>query len=347
MTGQHMLVLGGGGIGGLIAAMLVEAGHDVTVADQWPEHVDAMTGRGLEITDRADGDRVVPVRALHLHELQREERLFDVIFLSVKSYDTEWTAALADRHLARDGVVLVCQNGITDARVAAVVGGRRTLGCVVTMTGHLLGPGRVNRADTYPIGFRVGELAGPPTPRVERCVEILADVTGARSTGNLIGERWAKLATNCMVNAVSGLSGYTAGEVRTRDDTLSIIIHLGAETIRVGRAEGHHLEHVMGIDPDRFDAAAAGQHREELKDAIRGVGKATGAHPASMLQDVRKGRRTEIEDLNGYVARRGNTLGVPTPFNAAAAEIVRSRPVGTLRADPANLRVLVEMADRA
>jgi 2-dehydropantoate 2-reductase len=341
---ERILVLGGGGIGGLIAGLLSEAGHDVLLADQWPQNVEAIRAAGLHIAVRCGSDRTVPVRAIHLHELQQQSEPFAVVFVAVKSYDTDWTAMLARRHLASDGIAMSTQNGLNDERVAAVVGADRTLGVVVTVAGELIAAGHAIRADAYEIGFRVGELNGPATNRAQRVSRLLGDVAVTKTTDNLVGERWAKLATNTMVNAMSGLSGYGAGEIRSMDETLPVLILLGAETIQVGRAAGYDVEPVMGLDPARYVAAAEGVGRDELMADIRVVAKATGGHRASMLQDVLKGRRTEIEDLNGEVARRGAALGVDTPFNREAAEIVRRRPIGELRPDPHNIAPMIEMA---
>lgn len=345
MSTDRILTLGGGGIGGLVAANLTEAGRDVTLVDQWPENVEEVRRSGMHVTD-GRGERSVPLRALHVHELQAEPADFDLVFLAVKSYDTEWFAHLARRHLTGDGCVVVCQNGITDQRVASVVGVQRTVGCVVTVAGSLDDAGRVRRADTYPVGFRVGELTTGLTRRVEELADLLTDVAVTRPTANLAGERWAKLGTNCMVNALSGLSGYTASEVRSRDDTLAIMMQLGAETINVARALGIDVSLVMGLDPQRFVDAAAGIGADALVDDLRTVAKAAGGHRASMLQDVIKGRRTEIEDLNGFVARQGAALGVKTPYNAAAAEVVRAYPVGAVVATADNITSLLDRAQR-
>ncbi|HWM35151.1 MAG TPA: 2-dehydropantoate 2-reductase [Pseudolysinimonas sp.] len=344
MSTQRMLVLGAGGIGGVIAGRLSGHFDDVTVADQWPEHVEAMRSGGLVVNDR-EGSAAGPVRAIHLHELQAEADRFDLVFLSVKTYDTEWAAQFARRHVRDDGAVVVCQNGITDSRVAAIVGAERTVGCVVTLAGAAMEPGVVTRNDAYSVGFRVGELDGPVRERTTMIADRLNTVAVTEVTGNLDGERWAKLATNCMVNALSGITGYSAGEVRSRDDTLAVLVHLGAETIQVGRALGHRVEPVMGIDPGRFVDAARGVGRDQLLDEIRIVAKATGTHKASMLQDVIKGRRTEIEDLNGHVVRSGATVDVATPFSQAAVEAVLAFPPGEVVADPRNLERLVRMAE--
>ncbi len=129
-----------------------------------------------------------------------------------------------------------------------------------------------------------------------------------------MGERWAKPATSCMVNALGGMTGYSAGEVRSRNDTLPVLVRLGAETVNVGRVLGNRIEQIMGLDPNRFLDAAAGDGMDALVEDLRVVSQATGGHRASMLQDVLKHRPTEIEDLNGYVSRMALQVDIPAPL---------------------------------
>src|SRR5215475_8806419 len=109
---KRIAVLGAGAIGSVVGGLLTRAGHDVTLIDQWPEHVEAMKTKGLRLSGTI-GDFVVPVRALHIHELQTVSEPFDAVFLAVKSYDTEWAAAMPLRYLREpDGVIVDFQNGI-------------------------------------------------------------------------------------------------------------------------------------------------------------------------------------------------------------------------------------------
>ena len=113
-------IIGAGAIGCVVGGMLTKAGRDLTLIDQWPEHVDTIKRQGLRLSGTC-GDHVIRVKALHVHELQSVTQPFDAVFVSVKSYDTEWATALALPYLARpDGVVVDFQNGINDERVAAV-----------------------------------------------------------------------------------------------------------------------------------------------------------------------------------------------------------------------------------
>src|SRR5947207_12178603 len=114
-------VVGAGAIGCVVGGLLTKAGHDVTLIDQWPEHVEAVKARGLPLSGTC-GDHVIPVEALHIHEASALREPFDSAFLAVKSYDTEWAAQLALRHLTPAGSIVDFQNGVNDDRVAAVAG---------------------------------------------------------------------------------------------------------------------------------------------------------------------------------------------------------------------------------
>src|SRR5256885_8829583 len=121
-TDMRIGIIGAGAIGSVVGGLLTKAGHDVTLVDQWPEHVEAMRKHGLRLSGTC-GEHVIQVKAFHLHEAQAIEEPFDAVFVAVKSYDTEWATALAVRHLREPGGgVGGFQNGLNDERVAALAG---------------------------------------------------------------------------------------------------------------------------------------------------------------------------------------------------------------------------------
>jgi len=339
-------IVGAGAIGSIVGGLLTKAGHDATLIDQWPDHVEAMRHHGLRLSGTC-GEHLIPVRAVHLHEAQGIREPFDAAFVAVKGYDTEWATALACRHLEPEkGVVVVFQNGMNDERVAAIAGRHRTLGCVITIGAGLYEPGHAVRTDRGTVGFRVGELDGRESERAHALVRLMDAVAPARLTTNLPGERWSKLAVNCMANPLAGLSGLGSAEIRSEPGPRRLAIQIGAEVIRVARASGHEVEPLFGIAPGRLVDAAEGRDVAAIEaELAAGARHLTGGRP-SFLQDVLRGRRTEIEDLNGYVSRQGRALGVPTPFNDAVVELVRRHGVGTLRPDPRNLEPLLLMLPR-
>jgi 2-dehydropantoate 2-reductase len=350
MTGVATMrigIMGAGAIGCNVGGMLTRAGHDVTFIDQWPAHVEKMKADGLKLSGSWP-DYVIPVKALHLYEAQSIQEPFDAAFLAVKGYDTEWATSFILRFLKEpDGVIVDFQNGINDHRVAAVAGAHRTLGCVITIGAGMYEPGVALRTDpvgTTRVGFKIGELDGSDTPRARALVEIMNDVTLTKLTTNLFGERWSKMAANCMSNPLAGLSGYGTAEMKTVPLARRIAIQVAAEVIQVARAAGHEVEPIAGIDAQRYVDGAAGKNLTELETQMAAnVAGVSAIGRPSFLQDVMRGRRTEIDELNGYVVAEGTRLGVPTPFNEAVVREVKQHAVGTLQPDPKNLDPIAAM----
>jgi len=339
-------IIGAGAIGSVVGGLLTKAGRDVTLIDQWPEHVEAMRRQGLRLSGTC-GDHVIRVKAIHVHELQSVTQPFDAAFVAVKSYDTEWATALVLPYLARpDGVVVDFQNGINDERVAAVAGRGRTLGCVITIGAGLYEAGHAMRTDRQSVGFKIGELNGKDSERAQRLVGVMNDVAGSKVTTNLFGERWSKLTVNCMANPIAGLSGLGSAEVRSVPGPARIAIQLAAEAIGVGRSCGFEVEPIYGIDTQRFVDAAGGRGTDQLLTDMAASAKGLAGGRPSMLQDVMRGRRTEIDYLNGYVVDQGRRLEVNTPFNEMIVHLVHEHGVGMLKPSPDNLEPLMQMLQR-
>jgi 2-dehydropantoate 2-reductase len=335
-------VVGAGAIGAIIGGRLTRAGVDVTLLEQWPEHVEVIRRQGLRLSG-PEGEDTVKVRVLHLHEAQALSEPFDAVFIAVKSYDTEWATQLGIRHLKTpDGVVVVFQNGINDHRVAAIAGKERTLGCVILIGAGLYEAGHALRTDEGKVGFKIGEQDGRDTPRARALAELMNHVAPARVTTNLWGERWSKLALNCMLNPLAGLSGLGTAEARIDSDARRIAIRLGAEVIQVGRALGHEVEPILGISPQRYLDAAQGRGLAEVEADVSRDARSRGGGRPSMLQDVMRGRRTEIDYLNGYVVDQGKAAGVATPFNEAVVRLFHEHGV-RLTPDRRNLDPLLRL----
>lgn len=341
-------IMGAGAIGSIVGGLLTRAGHDITLIDQWPAHVETMRTQGLRLSGTC-GDHLIPVKALHLYEAQSIQEPFEAVFLAVKGYDTEWATMFAMRFLREpDGVIVDFQNGINDERVAAVAGRQRTLGCVITIGAGMYEPGHAMRTDSAPIGFKIGELDGRETDRARRLVEVVDAVAGTRLTTNLFGERWSKLALNCMANPIAGLSGYAGGEWLTTTLPRRLAIRIAGEVSQVGQAAGYTVEPILGIPAKRFVAASANDGLAELETELiaLGQGRPAAGRP-SFLQDVMRGRRTEINELNGLVVAEGRRLGVATPVNEAVVREVLRHGVGTLKPQPQNLAPLAGLVANA
>lgn len=345
---KKVFIIGSGAVGSYTGGNLARAGIDVTFVDPWAAHVEAMRSTGLRVTGMSEPECfLLPVDAMTPEEFQAiaSDRPVDVGIISTKSYDTEWAAQLVKPSLADDGCVVSLQNCINEERIADIVGAERTLGCIASsISVELEGPGCVRRnipkrGEAYTV-FRCGELSGEASARARTLVDWLGHVDSAKLTTNLIGERWTKLTINASRNGLSACTGYDNRTMALEAAPRRLSIRLAAETIRVARAEGVALETISGIEPDEWLAAADGdpQTSERVEFAMIDAARerAPGSFP-SMGQDIKKGRRTEIDYLNGLVVDKGAAREIATPANAGILRAVRSVERGELEQDPANI----------
>src|SRR6201992_828887 len=332
--GRKIAIMGAGAVGGYAGAHMVQAGEDVTFIDPWPEHVDHMKKHGLRVTHAMDvPEFTVPVRALHLTEAQHlsKEAPVDIAFVCMKSYDTAWATMLIKQYMAPDGYAVSLQNCMNEETIAGIVGWGKTLGGIASsITVNLPEPGHIHRgagkggaAHTV---FRAGEVHGRITPRAEEICRLVGYADSAKVTGNLCGERWSKLVTNVMGNGLSACTGMLGKEMIQNDAIRSFSARLGSEAIRVGQALGYELEEIQHLDPEILARAGEGDAKathEYDEHRLAEVNKAGGGeHRPSMGQDMVKGRRTEIEFLNGFVAKKGDEIGIATPANGVLTDIV-------------------------
>jgi 2-dehydropantoate 2-reductase len=340
MAFEKLAVLGAGAIGSTIGAYLTRAGCDITLIDLWPAHVEAMQQSGLKVSAQ-DEEFTVKVKAVHLADVCALRCQFDAVLLSVKSYDSVWATTFIAPYLTPAGVLVSAQNGINEDLVAPVIGYTRTLGCVVTIGAGLYEPGHVTRtsAPTRP-SFAVGELNGMMTPRIQELVTVLMPAGPAHATANLWGDRWAKLTVNSMANALAGITGMGSAALRRAPESFPICLQIACEALTVAQTLGVQVEPVGGIPAQRYLEAARGVGREELRAQWVEAGQGLGAGRPSLLQDVLKNRRTEVDYLNGYVVRKGREVGVPTPMNEAIVGLTKRLEAGELKQGPANLQLL-------
>jgi 2-dehydropantoate 2-reductase len=346
---KRIAVVGAGAVGGYIGGFLAHGGHDVTLIDPWPEHVETTRANGMELFGMSDAERLtVKVPIIHLTEVQYfiRQRPIDIAIVSVKSYDTGWAATMIAQYLAPDGYIVSAQNCINEPRVASVVGWGKTVGCVVGggIGVELFQPGHIRRsyAKTGLQGsLFVGEVHGRITPRIRELAEILGSVDAVSITTNLWGERWSKLCVNIMRNAVSAATGLYGNERDRHDASRRISIKLGGEAVRVGQALGYNFDHVGNLDAELLARALGDKGAlEEIETVMLTATKTTERSELqrpSMAQDIAKGRRTEIEQMNGFIAKCAIEIGITAPTNEMLTSLIKGIERGDIVANPENL----------
>ncbi|MFT5390356.1 MAG: 2-dehydropantoate 2-reductase [Gammaproteobacteria bacterium] len=345
---KRVFVIGAGAVGAYTGGHMARAGVDITFVDPWVENVEAMRTTGLELRGLSAQECCnVKVKAMTPDEFKAisAERPVDIGIISTKSFDTEWAAELLKPALADDGFVVSIQNCLNEDRIAAIVGPERVAGCIAsTISVELKSPAFVQRnvpkrGASYTV-FRCGELSGEPSARVDEFVKWLSLVDSAKTTTNLIGERWSKLTINASGNGLSACTGLDSRDMALLEAPRRLSIRLAAETIRVAQALGVQLETIKGFPPQDWVAAAAGDadamNRIETATIESAKDRKPGGRP-SMGQDIAKGRRTEIDYLNGLVVERGKELGIDTTANEGIVRAVRLVESGQVPQDPKNI----------
>ena len=356
--GRKIAIVGAGAVGGYAGAHMVQAGEDVTFIDPWPEHVEHMRKHGLRVTHAMDvPEFTVPVRALHVTDAQQlaKEKPVDIAFVCMKSYDTAWATMLIRQYLAPDGYVVSLQNCMNEETIAGVVGWGKTLGCIAS-THH----GQPARARPHPPRRRQARRGAHRVSRRRsarphhasarrRSAAWSATADSAKVTDNLWGERWSKLVANAMGNGLSACTGLAGGDMLQNEPIRRFSTRLGSEAIRVGQALGYQLEEILHLPPETIARAGEGDEaamracdEQRFKDGKR---TAAGQRP-SMGQDMEKGRRTEIEFLNGFVVREGEKVGIPCRANAVLTDIVKRVERGELKpGSAAHHRAAAELSE--
>ena len=343
-AGPHIAVLGTGAIGAAIGSDMIRAGHDVTFVEQWPDHVAAMRRGGIRV-DTPERSTTTPVHAVHLCDVATLRRPFDLVFLVVKAYDTRWACELVKPVLAPDGVVVAIQNGMTMDDVASIVGAHRSVGAVVEIAANMFTPGVVDR-QVAPSGtwFALGaEEAGPAgVARAEAARDVLRHAGTVEVVDDIRSSKWMKLVANAAEFLPSAILDLPLRATIEVPGVRAVMDAAGTEALQVGLDLGHRMVPMFG--QPGLEALGADRYAAGLLDAI--IGSWTLPHTkVAPLHDWLKGRRAEVDEINGLVAAERRRLGGRAPVNERLAQIGRRIDRGELRPGPENVDLLTAALD--
>jgi 2-dehydropantoate 2-reductase len=320
---MRIALFGAGSIGGPLAAHLLRQGADLTVYTGNLEIAEAIRSHGLTVSG---------VRgALHVSARPRvmpapDDGPFDVAFLAMKTQRLEEGVRQALPNLSAGGCVVCLQNGVPEPRAARIAGAERVVGGVVGWGASMESPGRYAVTSQGPI--TLGELHGPAEPRLNPIVEVLrASGLPARTTDNLAGVRWSKLAINCTVTSLGALCGVPIGRMVQRRELRQIAFTVISEVAEVAEAEKISLEKVAGtfhlssmyVPPQGVTTLPQAFLRHAL---LRAVGVKFRRQRSGITRSLERGRRPEIDALNKFVVERAAAHGLAAPMNATVSRFV-------------------------
>lgn len=304
---MKIVVIGAGAMGGSYGGLLAVAGHEVSLIDAWPEHVEAINRNGLRV-DGVRGDHRVHLQASTGPIGQGAE-------LAIVFVDANNTAAAAETVravLAEDGFAITFQNGIGNVeKLQATLGRERVLGGSSMCSAATCGPGHVRL--THMGKTTLGEVDGVVRPRTGAVAGALAGAGfETEVVPDIMAVIWEKFALNCSINALAATTGLRAGEMARLPELDALQDRVIAEVMAVTDAKGIRLP-----TPD-LPAKIKAQCRKKF-------------NKPSMLQHVEAGRRTEIDALNGALLREAAALGIATPYNEALVALLKGRELHQMR----------------
>ena len=290
----QVAVVGAGAVGCYFGGMLARAGHGVTLIAR-PAHVEAIEANGLHMETRTFDEQVRVGASTEVSAVRDAQ----FVLFCVKSTDTEAAATQALPHLAPHAVVLSLQNGVDNAeRLRRLLPNHVVASAVVYVATEMLGPGHVKHHGR-------GELVMEPFPGSSAVRQALVGAgVPTEVSDNVRGALWLKLIINCAYNAISAIAQLPYGKTTTGEGVQDVMRDVVDECLAVAQAEGVEV---------------AG----DVDSAVRMIFETMPTQLSSTAQDLARGRRTEIDYLNGLVVRRGEVQGIATPANRVLWSLVK------------------------
>jgi 2-dehydropantoate 2-reductase len=298
-------VMGAGAVGCYFGGMLARAGALVTLIGR-TQHVDSINRNGL-LLESSRFTQYIPMSATTDVAAIRQA---NIILFCVKTLDTEDAARALVPYLSPGAAVISLQNGVDNVERIRAAAGLEAVAAAVYVGAEMAAPGHVKH--TARGELILGDLSGqgPLSDDRRRRLESLASLFNraevpCRVSDNVEADLWAKLIINCAYNAISALSRARYGRIARHPSMRDVMRQVVEETIAVARAAGVRMADVNYVE-------AAWKLAESMPGTL-----------SSTAQDIARGKRTEIDSLNGYVARRGAELGVATPVNQTLHALVK------------------------
>jgi 2-dehydropantoate 2-reductase len=290
---MKLAVMGAGAVGCYYGGMLARAGHNVVLIGR-PQHVEAIERQGLRLETQNSDERIRVSASTEASAMQGAQ----LVLFCVKSTDTESGAAAIKPYLAPDALVLSLQNGVDNAERLRALLPQEVIAAAVYIGVEMAGPGHVRHHGR-------GELVIEPSKASDDVARaLIAAGVQTEISDNVRGALWAKLILNCAYNALSAITQLPYGRLVKGEGITAVMRNVVDECVAVAKADDVTI-------PGDVDAA------------VRKIAETVPGQYSSTAQDLARGKRSEIDHLNGLIVRRGEMLGVATPANRLLYAIVK------------------------
>ncbi len=327
--------MGAGSLGTIVGALTAKNGGEFVLIDSYKEHVDALNKNGATIIGTTNLN--VPVKAIMPQEM---DGIYDLVLYLVKQTANDIALQQLLPHLGPDSIVCTLQNGVPEDAVAEIVGAERTMGCTVGWGATFKEPGiSILTSDPNKMTYELGELDCSIRERTKKVAEFLNLSGETTIVPNILGIRWTKLLVNTTMSGMSAALGCTYGEVLDDDKALTLVAHIGNETINVINKRGIKMEPIQGHDLSVLGFKNSKERAAKLP-FYRAIFAPHRLLKASMLQDLEKGKKTEVDAIVGVVSKWGESLGIKTPVCDKVRDIIKSIEKGEFTPVFSNLNLI-------
>ena len=331
-------IYGAGSLGTILGAYISRASVAIDLINRNKAHIEALQTRGAQVVGTVQMTQ--PVTA---YTPDMMSGTYDIVFLMTKQQHNAEVVTMLKDYLAEDGVVVTFQNGLPEVQIADILGEERVLGCTVAWGATMQGPGVCElTSEPDALSFALGAISAKRNKHFDRVKELLTLMGTVEVEDNFLGTRWSKLLINAAFSGMSAVLGCTFGEAAGDRQSRRVVQALIKECIDVCAKGGIRIEPVQGKDIvkllDYHNAVRKAIAFLIIPIAIRKHAKLK----ASMLQDIEKGKPTEVDAINGAVSAFGRKVHCPTPANDRVVDIIHRIERGELKPCFDNLKYFGE-----
>lgn len=337
---NRILIQGIGGVGGLLAGELLAAGHDVTLVTGNQTITEAINRHGIHL---ATPDRTTHVHATAhttIEDLPSYQK-FDSAYLAMMAGGVVQAAQAAVPRLIEEGYCVAFQNGFVEEAIGNAIGVERVISATVALGSSMEEPGRYRR--TTAGRLIIGELDGVESARLRSLRTILSDVIETEISTNIVGVLWGKLIWNGAVSGLCAISGCTLGGLFDEPIGRELFLLAFRESVDTARAQGIIIEPVI-VEPEKYylDSSASAATHATLIERSKAFSMLYAEVIPSTLDSLKRGRKSEIDFLNGYIIDKATEQSVQVLLNRELVEMVHDIEVGSRSIALENLATLAE-----
>jgi 2-dehydropantoate 2-reductase len=331
LISPRILVVGAGAVGCITAAVLASKEYDITLLTKYTDLAKKISEEGLQCFGHCGEIRIKVKSFAAAGDLTG---LFDLVFLAIKGNDMAEAARQVLPFIKSDSRIVSMQNGICEEELAKVVGKERTVGCVVGWGATLHNPGVSEMTSTGE--FVLGNWGRERDPDLEVISDILSHILPVEISANIVSDLYSKLIINSCISTLGAVSGQYLGTMLSQHKVRNLFITIIRESMQVAGAMNLVVKPYAGkLDYYRFlQSGLLSSLRRHLTILV--IGYKYRKLKSSSLQSLERGRKTEIDNFNGYIAAKGSELGIATPLNFALVSMVKEIESGTRKISPLN-----------